>query len=259
MGILNVTPDSFSDGGEHLDADAAVARAVAMVGEGADIVDVGGESTRPGAQPVGIDTELARVIPVIERLAAESVVVSVDTRNAAVARAAVAAGATVINDVSATLWPVAADLGVTWVAMHGCTDPATMQDNPTYGDVVADVTGFLGDVAAQGLAGGVPEVWIDPGFGFSKDAGHNLALLANLDAVVGLGYPVLVGTSRKSTLGAILAAADRTAVPPPVHDRLEASVATAVWAVTQGAAVVRVHDVAATVEACEATAAMFGS
>jgi dihydropteroate synthase len=257
MGVLNVTPDSFSDGGLHLDPTAALGRARMMVAEGASVIDVGGESTRPGAQPVGIDVELSRVVPVVEALVAElgeaqpggTVRVSVDTRHAEVAAAAVAAGASLINDVSATLWPVAAELGVGWVGMHGCTDPRTMQDAPAYDDVVAEVCGFLVDRAAQAVAAGVPEVWIDPGIGFSKTITHNLELLANLDVLVATGYRVLVGTSRKSTLGALVAAADRVAGPVPTEERLEASVATAVWAFDQGVHMVRVHDVLPTVQA----------
>jgi dihydropteroate synthase len=267
MGVLNVTPDSFSDGGRFLDPQAAVIRAAEMVAEGADVIDVGGESTRPGAEPVTGDDECRRVVPVLEALTDRfggQVRLSVDTRNEAVARAAVTAGATLINDVSATLWPVAAELGVGWVAMHGCDDPRTMQDDPTYDDVVADVCVFLAARAAAAVDAGVPEVWVDPGFGFSKNAGHNLAVLAHLDAVVALGHPVLVGTSRKSTLGLLTAQSDaagpgggpgrRSAGAPPVapsgvDDRLEASLATAVWAFEQGAAMVRVHDVLPTVQA----------
>lgn len=267
MGVLNVTPDSFSDGGLHLDPAAALGRARMMVAEGASVIDVGGESTRPGAQPVGVDVELSRVVPVVEALVAElggaqfggagsgrgatdaTVRVSVDTRHAEVAAAAVAAGASLINDVSATLWPVAAELGVGWVGMHGCTDPRTMQDAPAYDDVVAEVCGFLVDRAARAVAAGVPEVWIDPGIGFSKTITHNLELLANLDVLVATGYRVLVGTSRKSTLGALVAAADGVAGPVPTEERLEASVATAVWAFDQGVHMVRVHDVLPTVQA----------
>ncbi len=252
MGVLNVTPDSFSDGGLHLDPAAALDRARIMVDEGAAVIDVGGESTRPGAQPVGIDVELSRVVPVVAALTSHlggDVRVSVDTRNADVAAAAVAAGASLINDVSATLWPVAAELGVGWVAMHGCTDPRTMQDSPAYDDVVGEVCAFLTDRAAQALAAGVPEVWIDPGIGFSKTMEHNLDLLANLDVLVATGHRVLVGTSRKSTLGALVAVADGVTGPVSTEDRLEASLATAVWAFDQGVHMVRVHDVLPTVQA----------
>jgi dihydropteroate synthase len=254
MGVLNVTPDSFSDGGLHLDPSAALHRARTMVGEGAAVIDVGGESTRPGAQPVGPDVELSRVVPVIEALTAELggrvwVVAYDPPPPAEVAVAAVAAGASLINDVSATLWPVAADLGVGWVAMHGCDDPRTMQDSPVYDDVVDEVCAFLTDRAAQARAAGVREVWIDPGIGFSKTLDHNLDLLAHLDVLVATGHRVVVGTSRKSTLGALVAAADGVAGPVPTEDRLEASVATAVWAFDQGVHMVRVHDVLPTVEA----------
>jgi dihydropteroate synthase len=259
MGILNVTPDSFSDGGrffdaEVLDVDAAVARAIEMAAEGAAVIDVGGESTRPGAEPVDSDTELRRVVPVLEALAdrfTSGVRLSVDTRHDAVARAAVAAGATMINDVSANLWPVAAELGVAWVAMHGCSDPRTMQLAPAYDDVVGEVCAFLAGRASAAADAGVPEVWLDPGFGFAKDAGHNLAVLAHLDQLVALGHPVLVGTSRKSTLGLLTAQSDDPGSdrPTPVEDRLEASLATAVWAFEQGATMVRAHDVLATVQA----------
>jgi len=241
MGVLNVTPDSFSDGGRYLDPEAAVTHGLQLAAEGADVVDVGGESTRPGASEVPADVELRRVVPVIEALAPH-VRVSVDTRKRAVAEAAVTAGATLVNDVSASLWPVAAGAGVGWIAMHMRGSPGTMQHDPRYEDVVAEVGRFLADRAAEALAGGVGEVWIDPGIGFGKTLEHNLALLCNLGSLVGLGHPVLVGTSRKAFLGTLLGQ-----VPPP--DRVEGSVATAVWAMTQGAAMVRVHDVAATVQA----------
>jgi dihydropteroate synthase len=241
MGVLNVTPDSFSDGGRYLDPELAVAHGLALVAEGADVVDVGGESTRPGAGPVDEAEERRRVVPVIEALA-PSVRVSVDTRSAAVAEAAVAAGATLVNDVSASLWPVAAEAGAGWVAMHMQGEPGTMQEAPRYDDVVTEVGAFLQERAAQARAAGVEEVWIDPGIGFGKTLEHNLALLRSLDRLVAGGVPVVVGASRKGSLGQLTGGA-------PVDDRLEASVATAVWAVEQGAAMVRVHDVAATVRA----------
>lgn len=241
MGVLNVTPDSFSDGGRWLDHDAAVAHALEMVAEGADIVDVGGESTRPGARPVPADVELARVIPVVEALAPR-VRVSVDTRKAVVAERAVEAGATLINDVSASLWEVAAAAGVGWVAMHMRGTPETMQDDPHYDDVVREVRNFLVERAGRAVEAGVTEVWIDPGIGFGKTVAHNLALLASLGELVATGFPVLVGASRKSFIGALTGGA-------PPHDRLEGSLAVAVWAVHQGARMVRVHDVAPTVRA----------
>jgi dihydropteroate synthase len=246
MGILNVTPDSFSDGGAWFDPEAAADRGREMADQGADIVDVGGESTRPGADPVDVAEELRRVIPVIESLAGR-VRVSVDTTKAEVANAAVGAGATLINDVSASLWPVAAAGGVGWVAMHRQGTSVTMQQDPRYADVVDEVSTFLVDRAARARAAGIDEVWIDPGIGFGKTAEHNLALLAGLDVLVDSGYPVLVGTSRKSFLGVIGPMAD--GAPAPVDQRLPASLATATWAMARGARMVRVHDVAATVQA----------
>jgi dihydropteroate synthase len=246
MGVLNVTPDSFSDGGRYLDQRQAVDHGLEMAAAGADVVDVGGESSRPRAHPVPEEEELRRVVPVIEALA-PSVRVSVDTVKPAVARAAIAAGATLLNDISASLWPVAAELGVGWVAMHMQGTPETMQHDPRYNDVVAEVRTFLIERAQQAGRAGVTEVWIDPGIGFGKTATHNLALLAHLDALVDTGYPVLVGSSRKSFLGP-LSVGPGAALPPP-DDRLEASLATAVWALLQGAAMVRVHDVGPTAQA----------
>jgi dihydropteroate synthase len=241
MGVLNVTPDSFSDGGRYLDADAAVAHGLRLVAEGADIVDVGGESTRPGAAPVDGDVERRRVVPVIAALAPH-VRVSIDTRKAAVAEAAIGAGATLVNDVSATLWPVAAAAGVGWVAMHMRGTPETMQREAHYDDVVGEVRAFLAARAAQAREAGVGEVWIDPGIGFGKTRAHNLALLRGLGTLAAIGEPLLVGTSRKSFLGELAGGA-------PADDRLEGSLATAVWSMTQGAAMVRVHDVGPTVQA----------
>jgi dihydropteroate synthase len=260
MGVVNVTPDSFSDGGRYLDHAAAIAHGREIVGLGADWVDVGGESTRPRAEPVPADEELRRVIPVVEALAGDGVAVSIDTRKADVAQAAVAAGARMVNDVSANLAEVAATGGVAFVAMHMLGDPRTMQDDPTYDDVVVDVRDFLVARADAARAAGVDEVWLDPGIGFGKTLDHNLDLLANLDVLVATGFPVLVGTSRKQMLGRLGARADRRAADDvlPPGDRLEGSVATAIWAFRQGAAMVRVHDVAATVRAraaIEATAA----
>lgn len=245
LGVLNVTPDSFSDGGRHLDPARAVEHGRALAAAGADWVDVGGESTRPGAAPVDEAEELARVLPVVAALADAGVPVSIDTRTAAVARAAVGAGARLLNDVSASLWPVAAELGVPWVAMHAQGEPATMQDAPRYDDVVAEVRDHLVARAEAAVAAGVPEVWIDPGIGFGKDLGHNLALLAHLDELVATGFPVLVGTSRKAFLGTLLGRSDGTAGPAPVDDRAEGSLATVTWALACGAHAVRVHDVRA--------------
>jgi len=246
MGILNVTPDSFSDGGVWFGTDRAVQRGHELVAQGADVVDVGGESSRPGAVPVPVEEELARVVPVIEALSPH-VRVSVDTVKEEVAEAAVDAGATLINDVSASLWPVAARHGVGWVAMHRQGTPATMQDDPRYDDVVAEVADLLADRASAAAAAGVTEIWIDPGIGFGKTVDHNLELLAHLDVLVATGRPVLVGTSRKGFLGVLAAGPD--GVPAPASERLPGSLATATWALIQGAGMVRVHDVAATVQA----------
>jgi dihydropteroate synthase len=246
MGILNVTPDSFSDGGEWFERDRAVTRGHEMIAEGADIVDVGGESTRPGAEPVPVDEELARVVPVIEALAGE-VRISIDTTKERVAEAAVDAGATLVNDVSASLWPVAAHRGVGWVAMHRQGTPASMQRDPRYDDVVTEVSDLLVERAERATAAGVTEVWIDPGIGFGKTFEHNLSLLGSLGALAATGYPVMVGTSRKSFLGRLAPRADGS--PAPVGDRLPGSLATATWAMHQGARMVRVHDVAPTVQA----------
>ena len=246
MGILNVTPDSFFDGGNWFGTDLAIQRGIELVAEGADIVDVGGESTRPGAAAVPVAEELRRVVPVVEALS-HLVRVSVDTTKEEVAEAAVAAGATLINDVSASLWQVAARCGVGWVAMHRQGLPDTMQVDPHYDDVVAEVRDLLAERAAQATGAGVSEVWIDPGIGFGKTAGHNLQLLAGLDTLVATGHPVLVGTSRKGFLGVLAAGPDGVAAP--VSDRLAGSLATATWAMQHGAGMVRVHDVEATVQA----------
>jgi dihydropteroate synthase len=250
MGVLNVTPDSFSDGGLWLDPAAAIAQGLELIAEGADIVDVGGESTRPGAQAVSRDEELRRVLPVVERLAAD-VQVSIDTRKPDVARAAVAAGATVINDVSAELWTVAAETGAGWVAMHMPAEPSVMQRHAHYEDVVSEVRDYLVDRAETARAGGVRDIWIDPGIGFGKTIRHNLLLLRHLDVFVATGWPVLVGTSRKSFLGVLAAATGSAGLggPLPPEDRVEGTVATTTWAIAQGADMVRVHDVRAVFEA----------
>jgi dihydropteroate synthase len=257
MGVINVTPDSFSDGGLFLDHEAAVARGHALIAEGADVIDIGGESTRPGAEGVPVGVELERVLPVVEALSPH-VRVSIDTRKAKVAEAAIAAGATLLNDVSASLHDVAAAAGpsVGFVAMHMLGDPRTMQANPTYDDVVAEVCEFLVARAEAAVAAGVEEVWIDPGIGFGKTAAHNLSLLHHLDVLVSTGFPVAIGTSRKRFLGALLADADRPKPLEPVapEDRVEGSVATAVWAMVQGVRMVRVHDVRATVHAARVVA-----
>ena len=255
MGVLNVTPDSFSDGGAFLDPAAAIARGRQMVAEGAAVVDVGGESSRPGADPVDASEELARVLPVIEVLASE-VRVSIDTTKPEVARAAVAAGATLINDISASLHEVAAETGVGWVAMHMQGTPATMQEAPHYDDVVGEVTEFLADRVRTARAAGIEEIWVDPGIGFGKTTEHNLLLLRHLDRVVDLGHPVVIGTSRKGFLGRVLGRSDGAGTTPaPVDDRLEGSVATATFAMLQGARMVRAHDVLATAQAARVVAA----
>ena len=236
MGVLNVTPDSFSDGGRWLDFEAAVAHGRDLVAEGADIVDVGGESTRPGAEPVPVEEELRRVVPVVRELAPH-VRVSVDTRKPEVAAAAVEAGASILNDVSASLHRVAASTGAGWIAMHMKGEPRTMQQEAHYDDVVEEVRAFLVARAEAGRAAGV-----DPGIGFGKTVEHNLTLLAHLHELVATGWPVVVGTSRKSFIGSLTGGA-------AVDDRLEGSLATATWAMAQGAAVVRVHDVGPTVQA----------
>ncbi|QGG96501.1 dihydropteroate synthase [Actinomarinicola tropica] len=270
MGIVNVTPDSFSDGGRFLDQQAAIEHGLQLVAEGADLVDVGGESTRPGADPVDEATELERSIPVVAALAPH-VRVSIDTVKPAVARAAVDAGATLVNDVGGGLLDVAAELGVGWVAMHSRGTPATMQTLTDYDDVLGEVTDHLVAAADRARAAGVPEVWIDPGIGFAKTREQNLTLLAGLDRLVATGHPVLVGTSRKAFLGHLTGESDRrgrahgaaacrpgvaldarpvaASGPAPVEDRVDASVATVAWAVAKGARMVRVHDVRASVHA----------
>lgn len=246
MGVLNVTPDSFFDGGRWFDHETAIAHGHQLIAEGADVIDVGGESTRPGASPVDESEERRRIEPVIEALA-PYVRVSVDTRKAAVAEAAVAAGATLINDVSASLWQVAAAAGVGWVAMHMRGEPTTMQGQTHYDDVVAEVGDYLVRWAEEARAGGVGEIWIDPGIGFAKGLAQNLELLKHVDRLVATGWPVLVGTSRKSFLGRLARPGSEQAAP--VEDRLEGSIASAVWASSHGVQMVRVHDVAPTVQA----------
>ena len=236
-----MTPDSFSDGGRWFDDDAAVSHGRRLFDTGADFVDVGGESTRPGATPVDEAEELRRVLPVVRELARFGRV-SIDTRQRAVAEAAVDAGATLVNDVSASLWTVAAEGGVAFAAMHMQGAPSTMQADPTYGDVVAEVADFLVRRATAALEAGVEEVWIDPGLGFGKTDAHNLSLVRGLGRLVATGFPVLVGASRKGFLGRLVGGA-------PADDRLEASIAIATVAFASGAGMVRAHDVAATVAA----------
>ncbi len=251
MGVLNVTPDSFFDGGRHASTEAAVAHGLAMLAEGADIIDIGGESSRPGAEPVSLADELARVVPVVEALAGR-VRLSVDTVKPAVASAALAAGATLVNDISGSqaLWEVAGDHGAGWVCMHMQGTPRTMQADPRYLDVVAEVHDFLLTRARAALAAGLTEVWVDPGVGFGKTLGHNLSLLHHLPDLVAAAAAagcagVLVGTSRKRFLGQLVAGPGG-ARP---EERAEGSLATAVAAMVAGAGMVRVHDVAPTVQA----------
>jgi dihydropteroate synthase len=257
MGVLNVTPDSFSDGGEWFDRDAAVARGRELLAQGAAIVDVGGESTRPGAAPVPVADELARVVPVIETLAAHAgdAQVSIDTSKAEVARAALAAGATFVNDVTALrgdpdMAGVVADAGCDVCLMHMLGDPRTMQDDPRYDDVVDEVRAFLGERLEAATAAGIAEerVLLDPGIGFGKTLEHNLELLRRLEELTTLGRPLVVGTSRKSFLGRITGRDDP-------HQRVVGTVATNVLAYERGAAVCRVHDVAATRDALAVAAA----
>ena len=250
MGVVNVTPASFSDGGQFLDHQAALSHAKKLVAEGADVIDVGGESTRPGANPVGADEEIKRVLPVIAGLGGQ-VKVSVDTRHSEVARAAVDAGATLINDVSASLGELAGQLKVGWVAMHMQGDPHTMQKEPQYDDVVQEVRDYLVQRAEAAQAAGATEVWIDPGLGFGKTTAHNLTLLAHLDCLVETGWPVVVGASRKRFLGEILGKSDGLLGPTEPTDRKEGSVAVATWAFHKGAAMVRAHEVAITVQAAK--------
>jgi dihydropteroate synthase len=260
MGVLNVTPDSFSDGGIALSADGASDRAVglglALVAAGADCVDVGGESTRPGAEPVPIDQELARVVPVVEGLVSEGVVVSVDTRHTLVAREALAAGASIVNDVGglrpdAGMLEAVAAAGAGYVIMHLRGEPRTMQDDPRFADVVSEVVAELAAARDLAVRAGIAAdaIALDPGIGFGKTLEHNLALLAGLPRLIALGVPVLVGTSRKSFLGHL------TGVERPA-ERLAGSLASAVLAARDGARIVRVHDVATTVEALAVQAAI---
>jgi dihydropteroate synthase len=255
MGVLNVTPDSFSDGGRFSDLAAAVDAAASMVADGADILDVGGESTRPGAAEVPVEAELERVVPLIEAMGRRfPVTVSVDTSKPAVMRAAVAAGAAMINDVCALRRPgaieTAVELKVPVCLMHMQGDPRTMQLAPAYADVLGEVRAFLAKRVADCLGAGIrrKHLLIDPGFGFGKTLAHNLALLRGLAQFAELGLPVVVGLSRKSMIGQVTGRA--------VDHRVHGSVALAVYAVLNGASIVRVHDVAATVDALRMIAAI---
>lgn len=259
MGVLNLTPDSFWEGGRYPSLDAVLVAAEAMVRDGADLLDVGGESTRPGATPVGVAEELDRVLPVVEAITGRfDVPVSIDTSKPEVMRAAVGAGAGLVNDVYALRLPgaleTAAALSVPVCLMHMLGEPRTMQAQPRYSaDPVADVATFLLGRVAACKAAGIPaqRLVLDPGFGFGKKLAHNLALLRGLRRLVGLGFPVLVGLSRKSLLGDLTGRA--------VGERLHGSVALAVFAVLNGAAIVRVHDVGPTVDALRAIEPIRGS
>jgi dihydropteroate synthase len=255
MGIVNVTPDSFSDGGLFLDSDAAVGRGLVLAEEGAAILDVGGESTRPGAAPVSEEEERRRVLPVVERLAAAGHRISIDTTKLAVARAALDAGATLVNDVSAFRFDagmvgLVAERGVHCCLMHMLGEPRTMQDDPRYEDVVSEVKAFLEERLGFAVDQGVAEerVWLDPGIGFGKTLAHNLELLRRLGEIVAIGRPVVVGTSRKSFLG-------RLAGGKPEGERLPGTIATNVLALERGASVFRVHDVAPVLDALTVAAA----
>jgi dihydropteroate synthase len=255
MGVVNVTPDSFSDGGLFLEADAAIQHGLRLAEEGAAILDVGGESTRPGAGPVAPEEELRRVLPVVEGLAGGGPRISIDTTKASVARAALAAGATIVNDVSALrfdpeLAGVVAEAGADCCLMHMLGEPRTMQRDPRYGDVVSEVKHFLELRLAFATAEGVPEerVWLDPGIGFGKTVAHNLELLRRLGEIVAIGRPVVIGTSRKSFLGKLTGGR-------PEGERLPGTIATNVLALERGATIFRVHDVAPVLDALTVAAA----
>ena len=257
MGIVNVTPDSFSDGGLHLQRDAALAHAHKLIAEGADILDIGGESTRPGAQPVSIQQELDRVMPVIEGLKGVPVPVSIDTCKPEVMLAAIAAGAQMVNDINALQDPAAMNAvaagRVSVCLMHKQGDPQTMQQQPQYQDVVTEVSAFLCERVAAAKAAGVghDRIVIDPGFGFGKTLAHNLSLLQELKQLTELGVPILAGLSRKSMLGALTGR--DTGQPLP------ASIAAGLIAVQRGANILRVHDVGATVDALKVLNAVNGA
>jgi len=257
MGVVNVTPDSFSDGGLYLDPEAAVAHGEQLVDAGAGILDVGGESTRPGAEPVAEAEERARVVPVIRGLAGSRSRISVDTSKAAVAAAALDAGAEIVNDVTALrgdpeMAELCAERGVTVVLMHMLGEPRTMQDDPRYEDVVDEVKAFLAGRLEAAVAAGVDEerVWLDPGIGFGKTAAHNMELLRRLGELRELGRPLLVGTSRKSFIGKVEGS--------PAQERLGGTIASTVLAAAEGADVLRVHDVAEVRQALTVAAAVLG-
>jgi len=260
MGVVNVTPDSFSDGGQFFDADRAVAHALELVSQGAELLDIGGESTRPGAAPVSEDEELRRVIPVIEKLSAQvKVPISIDTSKPGIARAALGAGASIVNDVGAvtrtddfTMWKIVAEMHAGYVLMHAQGSPATMQENPVYRDVVRDVSGFFSERLGLLLnETGVPmeQVVLDVGIGFGKTAEHNLSLLAGLKTFTKWRRPLLVGVSRKSFLGQPLGT--------DAQNRLPAALACTVLALGDGAKIIRTHDVAETLQAVRMAEAIY--
>jgi dihydropteroate synthase len=258
MGVVNVTPDSFSDGGLYLDPGAAIAHGRELAAAGAAILDIGGESTRPGAAPVPVDEELRRVEPVIAGLAGKAVDISVDTSKAAVAAAALDAGATIVNDVTALrgdpeMAALCAERGAGVVLMHMIGEPRTMQENPEYRDVVAEVRDFLATRLEVAVAAGIDEslIWLDPGIGFGKTDRHNLELLRDLGELARLGRPLVVGTSRKSFIGRV----DGSAAP---DERLGGTIATSVLAAAAGAEVLRVHDVREMDQALRVTSAVLG-
>jgi dihydropteroate synthase len=257
MGVVNVTPDSFSDGGLYFEAGAAVAHGEQLARDGACILDVGGESTRPGAEKVPADEELRRVVPVVEGLAEEAAQISIDTSKATVAEAALDAGATIVNDVTALrgdseMAALCADRAATVVLMHMAGSPRTMQRNPTYDDVVDEVKAFLAERMDAALAAGVAEerIWLDPGIGFGKTAEHNLELLRRLSELRELGRPLVVGTSRKSFIGKLDGS--------DAGERLGGTIASSVLAAAEGAEVLRVHDVAEVGQAMAVAAAILG-
>ena len=250
MGILNATPDSFSDGGTWGTVDRAVAHAEQMLTNGADIIDVGGESSRPGAESVDLDTEVERVIPVIERLAGRCVL-SVDTAKPEVAEAAIASGAHIVNDITASLETVAAAGNAGWVAMHMQGEPRTMQKTPTYDNVVREVTDSLRQATERGRAAGVEHLWLDPGIGFGKSTTHNLELLQSIRKLAMVDEKLVVGVSRKRLVGELHAASDRAQNVAGLADRLEGSIVAAVWSWYHSAHIVRVHDVRASVLAAK--------
>lgn len=257
MGVVNVTPDSFSDGGLYLDPEAAIAHGEELAAAGAAILDVGGESTRPGAEPVDAEEELRRVRPVIERLAGGEAAISVDTSKAAVARAALDAGAEIVNDVTALrgdpeMAALCAERGATVVLMHMRGEPPTMQDDPAYDDVVAEVGDFLGERLRAAVGAGIEEerIWLDPGIGFGKTAAHNLELLARLPELTALGRPLVIGASRKGFIGRIDGSAP--------GERLGGTIAASVLAAAGGAEVLRVHDVRELAQALRLATAVLG-